>query len=60
MKYLNSEHISMLAVWLWPNSNCDPQLAVERAIALQQESRRQCEINNKRVEEEESRNDPGR
>lgn len=48
MRHLNSDHVSMVATWLWPNSNCDPKLAVERAIAIVQEAQRQCEkVNDK-------------
>lgn len=52
MKHLNSEHISMIATWLWPNSNCDPKTAVARAIAIQQESETQCKLINKRIDAE--------
>jgi hypothetical protein len=60
MRHLNSEHISIIATWLWGNSNCDPKLAVERAIAIQAEAQKQCEAFNKKVDAEENRNDPGR
>jgi hypothetical protein len=55
MRDLNSEHISFLAALLWGSSvSGSPDTAkkaVEQAIALQQEAKRQCEYLNRLADE---------
>lgn len=54
MRHFNSEHIAMVASFLYkPGANI--QATVQLAIELQQESVKQCEANNKELEQEERR-----
>jgi hypothetical protein len=54
-RYLNTEHIAMLAAFLWQQTGGDPDKAIERAITLQKKAFEKCEKLNKAQEEAEEK-----